>query len=122
LNPVALSRAHAIGGNFHLADPAERKKQSDEILGRVLRRLFDDVADRVGDGGVEGYLLDLHTREVDADQLSRLERSFDRSLVLVAATDFPTRRASKTAPWYTRRAIASQTADPGENEGWGTRS
>lgn len=73
-----LSRVDAIGGNFHFVDPAKRKEQPNEILRRVLRSLLDYIADRVGDGGVEGYLLDLHACEVDPDELSCIELSCHR--------------------------------------------
>jgi hypothetical protein len=75
-----LSSPYTFGGNFHLVDPTERKEQSNEILRRVLRGLLDDITDRVRDGGVEGYRLDLHAREVDPDELTRLERRFHRHL------------------------------------------
>lgn len=73
-----LSSAYAAGGNLHLVDPTERKEHSNEILGWVLRGLLDDIPDRVSDGDVKVYLLDLHAREVDPDELSRSERSFHR--------------------------------------------
>jgi hypothetical protein len=68
----------AIGGNFHLVDSAKRKEQPNEIFRRVLRSLLNYISNRVGDGGVEGYFINLHAREVDPDKLSRLELSFHR--------------------------------------------
>ena len=56
--------------------------------------MLDDIADGVGDGGMESYLLDLHAGEVHPNGLSGLERSFHREplvlplLILAPAAAF----------------------------------
>lgn len=45
----------------------------DEIRGRIRGDLADDVANRVGDGGVKKHSSRLHAREIDAHELAFLE-------------------------------------------------
>src|SRR5437899_10349160 len=65
-----------LGGHFDLVHALEGKQQFDEEFGRVFRGLLDDVADGVGDGGVEQHALHLHASQVDAHHLPQFEGGF----------------------------------------------
>jgi hypothetical protein len=68
-----LCWADAVFGDFDFADAFEGKYQMDEIGGRIGGGLADDVANRVGDGGVKKHSSRLHPREIDAHELAFLE-------------------------------------------------
>src|SRR5437870_6869952 len=65
-----------LGRDFDLVHALEGKQQFDEELGRIFRGLLNDVANRVGDGGVEQHALHLHAGQVDAHHLPRFEGGF----------------------------------------------
>src|SRR5207245_2881034 len=64
---------NALGGNFHFADPTKGKQQLDEVLRRLFRRLFHDVADSVGDCGLKHHALGLQSGQVHAHELPRFQ-------------------------------------------------
>lgn len=49
-----LGGVDAVGGDFELGDAAEGEEEFDEVSGRLLGRLFDDVGYGVGDSGLKG--------------------------------------------------------------------
>ena len=63
----------AVGGDFHLGDPAEGEQKFHEVFGRLLGSLFDDVGNGVGDGRLEGYAAGVEAGEVYANELPGLE-------------------------------------------------
>jgi len=68
-----LSGTDALRGDVDFADAFEGEEQLHEEGGRILFTLADDVADGVGDGGVEEDALDLHAGQVYADHLAGLK-------------------------------------------------
>jgi hypothetical protein len=66
-------RADAVGGDFDLADTPEREQELYQVLGRLVRGLCHDMANCVGDRGLEHYAFGLQAGEVHAHELARLE-------------------------------------------------
>jgi len=54
-----LVRVDAVGGDFDFGDAAEGEQQLYEVFGRLFRGLFHNVADSVGDRGLEHHALGL---------------------------------------------------------------
>jgi hypothetical protein len=73
LLPRASGGADAIGGDFDFVHALEGEEQLDQEFWRLLTGLANDVADGVGDGGVEEHALHLQAGEIDAYHLSRLK-------------------------------------------------
>ena len=65
----------AIGGNFDLGNATEGEQKLYKVLGRLLRGLFHDVANSVGDRSLEHYTLGLQASKVYTHELARLEHS-----------------------------------------------
>ena len=63
----------AVGGDFDFSNAAEGEQKLYEVLGRLFRSLFHDMADSVGDRGLEHDALGLQAGEVDAHELARLQ-------------------------------------------------
>jgi hypothetical protein len=54
-----LVRVNAVGGDFDFGNAAEGEQKLDEVLGRLFRSLFYNVANSVGDRGLEHDALGL---------------------------------------------------------------
>ena len=63
----------AVGGGFDFGDAAEGEQELDEVGGRLLGGLFDNVGNGVGDRGLEHDALGLEAGEVHTHELSGLE-------------------------------------------------
>jgi len=63
----------AVGGDFDFGNAAEGEQKFYEVLGRLLRSLFHDVGNCVGDRGLEHYALGLQAGEVHTHELAGLE-------------------------------------------------
>jgi hypothetical protein len=63
----------AVGGDFDFGNATEGKQKFYEVLGWLFRSLFHDVADSVGDSGLEHDTLSLQAGEVDAHELAWLQ-------------------------------------------------
>jgi hypothetical protein len=73
----------AVGGDFDLADTAEREQELYKVLGRLFRGLSHDVANSVGNRSLEHYAFGLQAGEVHAHELARLEhQSYMQMLAL----------------------------------------
>jgi hypothetical protein len=62
-----------ISGNFYLRDATKGEQEFNEVFGRLLGSLFDDVRDGISDSGLEGYSAGVESCEVYANELARLE-------------------------------------------------
>jgi hypothetical protein len=56
-----LVRVDAVGGDFDFGNAAEGEQQLYEILRRLFRSLFHNVADSVGNRSLEHHALGLQT-------------------------------------------------------------
>src|SRR5690242_849054 len=63
----------ALSRDFDFGDPAEGEQQLYEILGWLFGRLLHDVADSVGDCGLEHHTLRLQASKVHTHKLPRLQ-------------------------------------------------
>src|SRR5229473_1904893 len=68
-----LVRVDAVGGDFDFGNAAEGEQKLYEVLGRLLRSLFYNVGNRVGDGGLEHHALGLQAGKVHTHELSGLQ-------------------------------------------------
>jgi hypothetical protein len=74
-----LSGTDAVSWNLDFADAFEGKEQLHQERGRFVFALAHDVADGVGDGGVEEDAFHLHAGEIDSNHLAWLEHFLFRS-------------------------------------------
>jgi hypothetical protein len=65
----------SVGGDFDFGDAAEGEEKFYQIHRRLFRRLFHDVADGVGDRGVEQNATGLEARHVHAHGLAWFEHA-----------------------------------------------
>jgi hypothetical protein len=63
----------AVGGDFNFGNATEGEQKLYEVLGRLLRSLFHNVGNRVGDRGLEHDALGLQASEVHTHELAGLE-------------------------------------------------
>ena len=68
-----LVRVDAVGGDFDFGNAAEGEQQLYEVLGWLFRSLFHNVANSVGDRGLEHHALGLQAGKVHTHELARLE-------------------------------------------------
>jgi len=54
-----LVRVDAVGGDFDFGDAAEGEQKFYEVLGWLFRSLFHNVANSIGDRGLEHHALGL---------------------------------------------------------------
>ncbi len=79
----SLVGVDAVGGDFDFGNAAEREQELYEVLGWLLGSLFHDVANRVGDRGLEHDALGLQAGKVHAHELAGLEHeSYTRIVAL----------------------------------------
>jgi len=52
-------RVDAVGGDFDFGNAAEGEQELNEVRGRLFGGLFNNVGNRVGDGGLEHHTLGL---------------------------------------------------------------
>jgi hypothetical protein len=78
-----LVRVDAVGGDFDFGNAAEGEQKFYEVLGRLLRSLFHDVADSVGDRGLEHHTLGLQAGKVHTHELAGLQH--DSKIVALRA-------------------------------------
>jgi hypothetical protein len=72
----SLVRVDAVSGDFDFRDATEGKEQLYEIFGRLFRGLFHNVANGVGDCGLEHHALGLQASKVHTHELARLKHRF----------------------------------------------
>jgi hypothetical protein len=63
----------AVGGDFDFGNATEGEQELYEVLGWLFRSLFHNVADSVGDGGLEHHTLGLQAGQVHTHELARLQ-------------------------------------------------
>ena len=68
-----LVRVDAVGGDFDFGNAAEGEQKLDEVLGWLFRSLLHNVANSVGDRGLEHHALGLQTGKVHTHELAGLE-------------------------------------------------
>src|SRR5260370_42621537 len=68
-----LVRVDAGGGDFDFGNATEGEQKLYEVLGRLFRSLLHDVANRVGDRGLEHDALGLQAGQVHTHELAWLE-------------------------------------------------
>jgi hypothetical protein len=68
-----LVRMDAVGGDFDFSNAAEGEQQLYEVLGRLFRSLFHNVANSVGDRGLEHHALGLQAGQVHTHELAGLQ-------------------------------------------------
>ena len=66
----------AVGGDFDFGNAAEGEQKLYEVLRRLFRSLFDNVANGVGDRGLEHHTFGLQAGEVHTHELARLQHDF----------------------------------------------
>src|SRR6266478_2816706 len=73
----------AVGGDFDFGNAAEGEQKLYEVLGWLLRSLFHNVGNSVGDRGLEHHTFGLQAGEVHAHELAGLEHeSYTRIVAL----------------------------------------
>jgi hypothetical protein len=72
---ASLVAVNAVGGDLDFANTTKRKQKFYEVLGRLLRGLFDDVPNGVCDRGLKHHAFGLEASKVNAHDLARLEHA-----------------------------------------------
>src|SRR5712692_7682824 len=83
----------AVGGDFDFGNAAEGEQKLYEVLGWLFRSLFHNVANSVGDRGLEHHTFGLQAGKVHAHKLARLQHdSYTKILPpqVVKCKPFPT--------------------------------
>src|SRR5229473_5551960 len=73
----------AVGGDFDFGNAAEGEQKLYEVLGWLFRSLFHNVANSVGDRGLEHHTLGLQAGQVRTHELARLQH--DSKIVALRA-------------------------------------
>src|SRR5229473_13898 len=68
-----LAGVDAVGGDFDLGNATEGEQKLYEVLGWLLRSLFHNVANSVGDRRLEHDALGLQASQVHMHELARLQ-------------------------------------------------
>jgi len=71
----------AVGGDFDFGNAAEGEQKLYEVLGRLFRSLFYNVANGVSDRGLEHDTLGLQAGKVHAHELAGLEHHFSTKIL-----------------------------------------
>jgi hypothetical protein len=101
-----LVRVDAVGGDFDFGNAAEGEQKFYEVLGRLFRSLFHNVANSVGDRGLEHHTFGLQAGKVHTHELARLRHDCYTKILppqVVKCKPSPmtraqTRRQGHTAP------------------------
>lgn len=81
-----VARVDAIFGNFDFRNPAEGEEELYEVLGRLLRGLFNDMGDSVGDRRLEHHALGMKAGQVDAYELPCLQHQSPKRILPLPGT------------------------------------
>jgi hypothetical protein len=98
----------AVGGDFDFGNATEGKQELYEVLGRLFRSLLHDVADSIGDRGLEHHALGLQASQVHAHELARLQH--DSKIVALRAVKC--KRSPTRFPGWNKETLRDGSLDP----------
>ena len=78
----------AFGGDFDFGYATEGEQELHEVLGWLFRSLLHDVANCVGDRGLEHDALSLQASKVHTHELARLQHGFDTKILPLRAVKY----------------------------------